>query len=96
MAHHRQMPYGVVGSTVHPLNAGHRGARFMDFPSVETKVVEWEEQMQESDSSEEEARGHGGKGKKARGAPATWASLWSNPPTCLQAGRPALGVWEGL
>ena len=42
----------------------------MDFPRVETKVVEWEEQMQESDSSEEEARGHGGKGKKPEAAPA--------------------------
>lgn len=42
----------------------------MDFRSMETKVVEWEEQVQESDSKEEEAREHGGKGTKPEAAPA--------------------------
>ena len=79
----------------------------MDFPSVETREVEWEGQRQESGSQgawreRGEARGStseeesGGKGRQARGAPAAWASVWSSPPIWLQAGRPALGVWEGL
>lgn len=81
----------------------------MDFPGMETRVVEWEEQLQESDSKEGKPAGMEGKGRSQRQHPrrgewregqagpgGTWASLWSNPPTWLQAGRQALGVWEGL
>ena len=35
----------------------------MDFPSMEIRVVEWEEQMQESDSKEGKPAGMEGKGR---------------------------------
>lgn len=38
----------------------------MDFPSMEIRVVEWEEQMQESDSKEGKPAGMEGKGRSQR------------------------------
>lgn len=79
----------------------------MDFPSVETREVEWEGQ-----SRRVAARGHGGKGGEARGSTSEeesgregkagpWGTsclgiIMEQPTIWLQAGRLALGVWEGL